>query len=158
MHPKTEHPVCFIGSPILSKELLQDADPFASTSFDSMRRRRLIHSNVPLYLEGDSPRKLYVLAEGDIEIRRRVRSEDVLIRNAIPGEILGIREAISRNRIEYDVVTSSDCWIDVIERRDFVKFVRGDCQVCFGLLKTIGADLQNSYQSFIACPNTSVGM
>ena len=149
-----EKPGCFIGSPILVDELVDISGAFNLSSFDSIRHRRSVHAKVPLYLEGDSPREIYVLVSGSVEIRQSIGDRYLPMRNAMLGEILGVRESISRNKIGYDIVTTSECIIDVISRRDFIRFVRSDCKVCFKLLKTIGKDLQTSYKSFISCPET----
>jgi CRP-like cAMP-binding protein len=155
---ETSQTGCFIGSPILFNDLIDEAGAFSASSLEIIKRRRRVHASVPLYLEGDFPREMYIIVEGEAEIRQRLGGRHVPIRKTIPGEILGIRESISRHPIEYDIATSSECVIDVITRRDFVRFVRSDCKICFRLLRAIGNDLQTSYKTFISCPEFQPSM
>jgi CRP-like cAMP-binding protein len=154
MYTTTKQSGCFLGSPINWVDLIWNSAQSGSSDLDSIKKRRTIHANVPLLLDGDVPGDIYILVQGVAQIRQKVGTRHVPIRKVESGEILGIRESLSRNRIGYDVVTSTECVVDVISRRDFVRLVRSDCKLCFELLRLIGADLQSSYKRFIACPES----
>lgn len=99
-----------------------------------------------LFVEGQSPRGVFVICKGQAKLT--VVSEDgrtLIIKIAGPGEVLGLGAAVSGRTYEATVETLGPCEVNFIKTADFRRLLQTDSDVC------MHAALQMSLQYNNAC-------
>jgi CRP/FNR family transcriptional regulator len=103
-------------------------------------------SGAVLFVEGQTPRGVYVICKGQAKLS--VVSEEgrtLIIKIAGPGEVLGISSAVSGRPYEATVETLGPCEVNFIRSADFRHLLQADADVC------MHAALQMSLQYNNAC-------
>jgi CRP/FNR family transcriptional regulator len=92
------------------------------------------HSVMPagalLFVEGQTPRGVYVLCSGKVKLSTTSKEGKVLIlKQAEAGEALGLSAAISGTNYEMTAETTTPCQLDFIRRQDLMTLLQNESEV-----------------------------
>ncbi len=99
-----------------------------------------------LFVEGQSPRGVFVVCRGQVKLS--VISEDgrtLILKIAGPGEVLGLSACLKGRAYEVTAQTVSSCQVDYIKAEDVRRLLQQDGEIC------LRAALQMSLQYQSAC-------
>ena len=123
-------------------DLFGDLSRAATDSLRAVKDEREFDGNETIFVNGQMPDGIYILAEGEALVLYHGVEPVHLIK---PGEILGIPETLANLPSRSVVRTVSACRFEFIRREAFLGFLRGDPETCFHLLRMLGANLHKLY-------------
>jgi CRP/FNR family cyclic AMP-dependent transcriptional regulator len=77
-----------------------------------------------LFVEGQVPRGVYMLCQGQIKLTASSPEGKAIMRVAEAGELLGLQSTISGDAHELTAETLQPCQVDFVRRDDFLKLLR----------------------------------
>lgn len=78
-----------------------------------------------LFVEGESPRGVYVLCRGRVKLTMTSSDGKTLILRIVkPGEVLGMNAAVSGNLYQATAETLEPCQVNFVKREDFLRYLR----------------------------------
>lgn len=93
-------------------------------AFESLKYSTLFPKGAMLFVEGQSPRGLFMLCAGRVKLAAGSSDGKSLItRIAEPGEVLGLSETISGRPYMATAETLVPCQVNFIKREDFLRFL-----------------------------------
>jgi CRP/FNR family cyclic AMP-dependent transcriptional regulator len=109
------------------------------------------HSVMPpgalLFVEGQSPRGVYVLCSGRVKLSTTSKEGKVLIlKQAEAGEVLGLSAAISGTNYEMTAETSSACQVDFVSRQDLMTLLQNESEVGVHAAQALSREFQGAYR------------
>jgi len=100
-----------------------------------------------LFVEGQSPRGVYVICSGRVKLTTASRDGKTLIlRIAQAGEILGLHGTVSGKPYELTAETLQPCQLDFVKREDFLKFLQTHADACLNAAQHLSQDCQSAYE------------
>lgn len=102
--------------------------------------------NTVLFVEGESPRGVFMLCQGQVKLS--MTSSDgktIILRIAKPGDILGVDASVAGKPFQATAETLEPCQVNFVGRKDFVRFLHKNVEASL----QAAAQLSRSYQ--IAC-------
>jgi CRP-like cAMP-binding protein len=101
-----------------------------------------------LFNEGDSPRGVYVIHSGTIELLMRARNGGwKRMRCTSPGEILGLESVVSRRPHDATARAITSCDLGFIERESFLRVLNESPAIWFSVLRLLSNGVNASYES-----------
>lgn len=146
---------CFLGGPLSADHLLQGLPKAALEKFSKLRRRKLLKEGTSIVSAGTTSKNICILCSGSAIFCVPSQAGRKILREMAPNELMGVTEAISGATFEYDVITTSPTFLDVIKKADFLDFMNKTPEFCFRLLTDLGSNLQKSYQTFSEQPKSN---
>ena len=108
--------------------------------------RALFRPGAVLFVEGQSPRGVYVICSGRVKLTTTSRDGKTLIlRIAQAGEILGLHGTVSGKPYELTAETLQPCQLDFVKREDFLKFLQSHADACLHAAQHLSHDCQSAY-------------
>jgi CRP/FNR family cyclic AMP-dependent transcriptional regulator len=109
------------------------------------------HSVMPsgalLFVEGQTPRGVYVLCSGKVKLSTTSKEGKVLIlKQAEAGEVLGLSAAISDTNYEMTAETSTPCQLDFIRRQDLMTLLQNESEVGMRAAISLSREFQGAYR------------
>ncbi len=98
-----------------------------------------------LFVEGQTPRGVYMLCRGQAKLS--VVSEDgrtLILKIAGPGEVLGLSSCVTARPYEATVETLSPCQVNFVRTEDLLRFIRSDGDACLRAALQISRQYQNA--------------
>lgn len=113
-------------------------------ALDAIQLTAAYPKGAALFQEGESPRGVFVLSKGRVKLS--VSSADgktLILRIATPGEVLGLRSAVSGKPYQATAETLESCQIHFVRREDFLHFLgkHTDAALC------VAQQLSSSYEA-----------
>jgi CRP/FNR family transcriptional regulator, cyclic AMP receptor protein len=100
-----------------------------------------------LFVEGQSPRGVYIVCSGRVKLSTTSRDGKTLIlRIAQSGEILGLHAAVAGSPYELTAETMQPCQLDFIKREDFLKFLEAHSDACMKAAQHLSHNCQSAYE------------
>jgi CRP/FNR family transcriptional regulator, cyclic AMP receptor protein len=100
-----------------------------------------------LFVEGQSPRGIYIICSGRVKLSTTSRDGKTLIlRIAEEGEVLGLHGCVSGKPYELTAETLQPCQLDFIKRDDFLKFLQNHGDACLNAAQHLSQNCQNAYE------------
>ncbi len=122
----------------LSKDGLQ--------AFESIKLTTLYPKGAVLFVEGQTPRGVYMLCQGRVKLS--VCSADgkmLILRVSEPGEILGLSATVSDLLYKATAETVEPCQINFIRKDDFLRFLREHGEACFRVAQHLSQNYHTAY-------------
>jgi CRP/FNR family cyclic AMP-dependent transcriptional regulator len=109
------------------------------------------HSVMPsgalLFVEGQTPRGVYVLCSGKVKLSTTSKEGKVLIlKQAEAGEVLGLSAAISDTNYEMTAETCTPCQLDFIRRQDLMTLLQNESEVGMRAAIALSREFQGAYR------------
>jgi len=121
--------------------------PSAIRELNAIRQNAFYPRGVVLYAEGESPRGVYVLCSGQVRLTARSEGgQEVILRVANRGEMLGLSNTISREPHHVRAETLSACQIGFIPRLQFLQFVRAHPDAALRIAEHLSMELHKAWE------------
>jgi CRP/FNR family transcriptional regulator, cyclic AMP receptor protein len=109
------------------------------------------HSVMPpgalLFVEGQSPRGVYLLCSGKVKLSTTSKEGKVLIlKQAEAGEVLGLSAAISGTNYEMTAETSTPCQLNFVSRQDLMTLLQSQSEVGVHAAQWLSREFQSAYR------------
>jgi CRP/FNR family transcriptional regulator, cyclic AMP receptor protein len=100
-----------------------------------------------LFVEGQSPRGVYIICSGRVKLSTSSRDGKTLIlRIAHAGEVLGLHGTVSGKPHELTAETLQLCQLDFVKRDDFLKFLESHADACLRAAQHLSENCQSAYE------------
>jgi CRP/FNR family transcriptional regulator len=101
-----------------------------------------------LFVEGQSPRGVYIVCSGRVKLSTTSREgRSLILRIAQGGEVLGLHATVSGKPYELTAETLQPCQLDFIKREDFVRFLQKHADACLNAAKHLSRNVQSAYET-----------
>jgi len=112
-------------------------------AFESLKYSTLFPKGALLFVEGQSPRGIFMLCAGRVKLAAGSSDGKSLItRIAEPGEVLGLSATISGKPYMATAETLAPCQVNFIKREDFLRFLSEHPLACLRVAEHLS---QNCY-------------
>jgi CRP/FNR family transcriptional regulator, cyclic AMP receptor protein len=121
-----------------------DLPAAALQSFENIKYATAYPKGAVLFVEGQSPRGIFVLCKGRVKLS--ICSTDgktLILKIAEPGEVLGLSASVSGKPYELTAETVDPCQINFVKREDFQRFLRENSDACL----RVAEQLSEKYNS-----------
>lgn len=101
-------------------------------AFEAIKYSTAYPKGAVLFVEGQSPRGIFVLCKGRAKLS--VGSSDgktLILKIAEPGEVLGLSASVSGKPYELTAETLDPCQVNFVKREDFLRFLKDHSEACF---------------------------
>jgi CRP/FNR family transcriptional regulator len=131
-----------------------DLPATAIEAFEDIKQATAYPPGAVLFVEGQSPRGIFVLCQGSVKLSvDSPNGRTMIVKLAEPGEVLGLSATISGRSYEATAETLDPCQVNFVKREDFLRFLMDNPEACF----KVAVQLSEKYQS--ACKEMqSLGM
>ena len=100
-----------------------------------------------LFVEGQSPRGLFILCSGKVNLSTTSREGKILIlKTASAGEALGLSAAISGTGYESTAETATPCQVNYVDRNHFLELMQSQSEVGMHTAQSLSRDFQSAYR------------
>ena len=100
-----------------------------------------------MFVEGQSPRGVYLLCSGKVKLSTTSKEGKVLIlKQAEAGEVLGLSAAVSGTNYEMTAETSTPCQVNFIGRLDLMGLLQRESEVGVHAAQSLSREFQNAYR------------
>jgi CRP/FNR family cyclic AMP-dependent transcriptional regulator len=123
---------------------------FSSTvlrSLDEVSHHTVMPAGALLFVEGQSPRGVFVLCSGKVKLYTTSKEGKVLIlKQAEAGEVIGLSAAISGTKYEVTAETALPCQLNFIGRQDFMTLLQKQSEVGVHSTLSLSREFQSAYR------------
>jgi CRP/FNR family transcriptional regulator len=121
--------------------------PSVLRSVDAGSYHSVMPSGALLFVEGQSPRGVYVLCSGKVKLSTTSKDGKVLIlKQAEAGEVLGLSAAVSGTNYEMTAETSTPCQLNFIGRQDLMALLQNESEVGVRASQALSREFQAAYR------------
>jgi CRP/FNR family transcriptional regulator len=121
--------------------------PTLLRSVDGASYHSVMPAGALLFVEGQSPRGVYVLCSGKVKLSTTSKEGKVLIlKQAEAGEVLGLSAAISGTNYEMSAETSTPCQLNFIGRQDLMTLLQNESEVGVHSAQALSREFQTAYR------------
>jgi CRP/FNR family transcriptional regulator len=121
-------------------------------------------SNLPagaiLFVEGQSPRGMFLLGSGKVNLSTTSREGKILIlKTAFAGEALGLSAAILGLGYELTAETATSCQLSFVDRKHLLELMQSDSEIALRTAQSLSRDFQSAYRDIhdLVLTRTSAG-
>ena len=119
----------------------------ALKAFDEIKSLATYPRNTVLFAEGRPVRGIYLLCDGRAKLSICSDSgKRLTLRVAGPGEVLGLGAALSNTPYEVTAELLDSSQIVFIRRKELMKFLRENPDVCMQVVRMLSQDLHGAYE------------
>ena len=114
-----------------AEHIFCDLPPAALQSFESIKYPTAYPKGAVLFVEGQSPRGIYVLCKG--RVRLSICATDgktLILKIAESGEVLGLSATVCGKPCELTAETVAPSQVNFVKREDFLRFLKENGEAC----------------------------
>ena len=116
-------------------------------SLDVVSRHSVMPEGALLFVEGQTPRGILILCSGKVKLSTTSKDGKVLIlKHAVPGEVLGLSAVISGTHYEMAAETASPCQLNFIGRQDFMNLLQRESEIGMQAAMWLSREFQGAYR------------
>jgi CRP/FNR family transcriptional regulator len=116
-------------------------------SMDEVSHHTIMPAAAVLFVEGQTPRGVFVLCSGVVKLTTTSKEGKVLIlKQSQAGEVLGLSAAISGTNYEMTAETVSACQLNFIGRQDLMKLLEKQSEVGVHAALRLSREFQGAYR------------
>jgi CRP/FNR family transcriptional regulator, cyclic AMP receptor protein len=109
--------------------------------------KSILPAGAILFVEGQSPRGMFILCAGRVNLSTTSREGKILIfKTAAAGEALGLSASISGSAYESTPETSTPCQLDFVDRKNFLELMQEHSEVGLRAAQCLSSDFQSAYR------------
>jgi CRP/FNR family cyclic AMP-dependent transcriptional regulator len=121
--------------------------PVVLRSVDEGSHHTVMPAGALLFVEGQTPRGVFVVCSGKVKLYTTSKEGKVLIlKQAEAGEVLGLSAAISGTNYEMTAETAVPCQLDFIGRQDFMAILQKESEVGAHAALSLSREFQSAYR------------
>ncbi len=130
----------------LRKESFFCALPRASLeALERIKIASLFPKDTPIFREGESPRGIYILCQGQTKLSMTDIDGRTLIVGVVePGDVLALHAAITGEPHELTAETLQPCQLTFVKRSDFLNFLKEHGDACLHAAQHLSKDCQSA--------------
>ena len=111
------------------------------TAFEALRYTTIFPKGAILFIEGQSPRGVFMICSGRVKLSIGSSDGKTLITHvAESGEVLGLSAAVSDKPYEVTAETLEPCQINFMKRDDFLSYLARYGEVCLRVARHLSND------------------
>lgn len=115
--------------------------------FEKIKFTAAYPAGAVLFVEGQSPRGIYMLCKGRVKLSTTsADGKTLILKIAQPGEVLGLHATVSGTPYEITAETGQPCQLNFIKRDDFLRFLQVHGDACLKAAQHLSRDCQSAYQ------------
>lgn len=119
----------------------------ALRELNAIRQNAFYPRGAVLYTEGETPRGVYILCSGEVRLTAGSQNgNEVILRVAKQGDILGLSNAMSREPHRVRAETLSACQIGFIARLQFLQFLRAHPDAALRVVEHLSTELHDAWE------------
>jgi CRP/FNR family transcriptional regulator len=127
--------------------LFCDLPPEALQAFEAIKHTTVYPEDAMLFVEGQSPRGVFVLCTGRAKLSTGSSDGKVLITAiAEPGEVLGLSATVSGKPYEVTAQTLAPCQTNFVKRDDFLRFLSEHGAACLRVAQHLSNNYHTAYE------------
>lgn len=116
-------------------------------AFDGIKSTGAYPRNTILFAEGKPVRGVYLLCDGRAKLSICAEGgKRLTLRVAGPGEVLGLGAALSNTPYEITAELLDSSQVVFVRRKELMKFLRGNPDVCMQVVRMLSQDLHGAYE------------
>ena len=110
-------------------------------TFKQIKHAAVFPAAVVIFVEGQTPRGIFMLCQGKAKLCTTSRDGKALIlRIAKPGEVLGLDAIVTGEPYQVTVQTMQPCQLNFVKREDFLRFLHEHSDACLRAVQQISRD------------------
>lgn len=114
-----------VGCKMRSQNTFCDLPRAALEAFESIKYPTAYPKGAVLFVEGQTPRGIFVLCKGRVRLSLCSSTGKTLIMKIVePGEVLGLSATVTGKPYEVMAETTEPCQVNFVRREDFLHFLR----------------------------------
>jgi CRP/FNR family transcriptional regulator, cyclic AMP receptor protein len=115
-------------------------------AFNHIKHAEAFPEGAVIFLEGQTPRGIFLLCQGQAKLSTTARDGTTFIlRIAKAGEVLGLHATVTGRPYEWTVETMQRCQFTVVNREDFLRFLKEHGDACLQAAQQISRDCKDAY-------------
>jgi CRP/FNR family transcriptional regulator, cyclic AMP receptor protein len=129
-------------------------------ALDEVSHKSILPAGAILFVEGQSPRGMFVLCSGRVNLSTTSREGKILIlKTAEAGEALGLSAAISGVGYEATAETATPCQLNFVDRRHLLELMASNSEVGMHASQCLSREFQTAYRDIhdLVLTRTSAG-
>lgn len=116
-------------------------------SFEALKYATVFPKGAVLFVEGQSPRGVFMLCTGRVKLTTCSSDGKALItRIAEGGEVLGLGAAVSGKPYMVTAETLNPCQVNFIKREDFLRFLKENGTACLRVAEHLSNNYHNAFE------------
>jgi CRP/FNR family transcriptional regulator len=136
-----------MGCKVVRKGFFCGFSPPVLRSFDAVSHHTVMSAGSMLFVEGQTPRGVFMLCSGTVKLSTTSKEGKVLIlKQSEAGEILGLSAVISGTNYEMSAETVGPCQLDFIGRKDFMAVLQQDSEAGMQAALWLSREFQGAYR------------
>jgi len=125
--------------------LFCDLDTASLQAFENIKYATAYPKGAVLFVEGQSPRGIFVLCKGRVKLSIcATDGKTLILKIAEPGEVLGLSASVSGKAYELTAETIDPCQVNFIKREDFLRFLKDHSDACFKVAEQLSDKYNNA--------------
>ena len=113
--------------------------------FENIKYATVYPQGAVLFVEGQTPRGIFVLCKGAVKLSINSPSgRTMIVKLAEPGEVLGLSATVSGKPYEVTAETIDPCQVNFVKRDDFLRFLKDDVEACFKVAEQLSEKYHNA--------------
>jgi CRP/FNR family transcriptional regulator len=114
--------------------------------FNRIKHVTAFPARAVIFMEGQTPRGIFVLCQGQAKLSTTSRDGKVFIlRIAKAGEVLGLHATVTGKPHEVTVETMQACQLNFVSREDFLLFLKEHSDACLHAAQHLSRECQYAY-------------
>jgi CRP/FNR family transcriptional regulator, cyclic AMP receptor protein len=121
--------------------------PSVLRSVDVVSRHTVMPGGAVLFVEGQTPRGIFIVCSGKVKLSTTSKEGKVLIlKQAAAGEVLGLSAAISGTNYEMTAETDVPSQLNYIGRQDFMTLLQKESEIGMRAALWLSREFQGAYR------------
>ncbi len=117
----------------------------ALRAFESIKFATSYPKDAVLFVEGQSPRGIFVICKGRVKLSMSsIDGKTIILKIAEPGEVLGLSATVSAKPYELTAETIDPCQVNFVKREDFLRFLKQHVDACFRVAEQLSEKYNSS--------------
>ena len=129
------------------EECFCNLSPPALKNFSAISHQTTFPADATLFVEGQSPRGVFMLCSGKVKLSTSSRDGKVLIlKMAGPGEMLGLSAVISGTEYELTAETAMPCQVNFVQRDPLLDLLQRHGEAGLRSAQALSREFQSAYR------------
>ena len=128
-----------------AERIFCDLPNSALQAFERIKYATSYPKDAVLFVEGQSPRGIFVLCKGRVKMSIcSIEGKTLIVKIAEPGEVLGLSATVSGKPYELTAETVDPCQVNFVKREDFLRFLKEHGDACFRVAEQLSEKYNNA--------------
>lgn len=117
------------------------------SALDNVSQRSILPAGAILYVEGQSPRGMFIICSGKVNLSTASREGKILLlKTAMPGETVGLSASVSGTGYETTAETATPCQLNFVERKHLLELMQSHSEVGVHAAQCLSRDFRSAHR------------